>query len=146
MDLPPGEQLPGPTGKLRTALVARLCKSAKIVAYYQKRQESFSNDVLDLPPQVVHVWAWFWRLDQARQSGPGSMQALTYDNIAQWAGLVQQEIRRWEVYAIMDVDLSYRKAMAPEPAPDSGQNKRSVSAYDASAAMKLFDSMTEPRE
>ncbi|WP_426314527.1 phage tail assembly chaperone [Methylobacterium fujisawaense] len=65
------------------------------------------QDRLRIPTEAEHVWAWFWDLERGRRAG-FSPEPFAYADIAAWARLCGEELRPWEVRALMAMDGARR--------------------------------------
>lgn len=102
--------------------------------------------MLDVPPEISHLWGWFWQLDQTRQSNGYGGQALTHVEIAAWSQLMQETPRPWEVEALLQMDIARRAALAPPESIDNTGFRSMVPTSDWRASMRAMDRMAAQRE
>ena len=102
--------------------------------------------MLDVPPEVSHLWGWFWQLDQTRQSSGFGGLPITYGEISAWARLTGQQPRPWEVAGLIEMDAARRSALSPpETGADTGL-RNLVPTSDWRASMAAMDRMARARE
>lgn len=65
-----------------------------------------------VPDAAVHLWGWFWQLNDARPEGFSSAGPLTFGEIAAWAGLTGITPHPWEVEALKAMDRAYLASVA----------------------------------
>jgi hypothetical protein len=56
------------------------------------------------PAEVAHIWAWFTRLDAARQPAFAGLSPITYEAMAAFFTLQGIKPQPWEVDAIKALD------------------------------------------
>ena len=66
-----------------------------------------------IPPAVTHVWAWFFELNRARQSGV-SLSPLSWGEIDAYCRLTGQRMQRWELNLLAIFDTAFLDVMQKE--------------------------------
>lgn len=66
-----------------------------------------------IPPAVTHVWAWFFELNRARQSGMG-LNPLSWGEIDAYCRLTGQRMQRWELNLLAIFDTAFLDVMQKE--------------------------------
>ena len=66
----------------------------------------------DIPEEGQHIWAWFWTLNQRRQSGMDGPQPLTYTEIQAWQSSTGVIVRREETAILFGMDNTFLETLA----------------------------------
>ncbi len=69
------------------------------------------------PAEVAHIWAWFTRLDAARQPAFMGTSPITYEGLVAFFTLHGVVPQAWEVDAIKCLDRIAMEALAPKSEP-----------------------------
>lgn len=74
-----------------------------------------------LPYDAMHVWEIFDELMRTRESGGFSINPVTHREIAAWMEVYRVRLDRWEVEAILLLDVVFRgiimSTQPPSPPP-----------------------------
>jgi hypothetical protein len=62
------------------------------------------SEAPECPPELAHVWRWFWELDDTRPRGMAGPSPITYAEIDAWARLTGVSLRPFEIWALRAVD------------------------------------------
>lgn len=120
-------------------MTTALCSAVARFAAAQARKRWLPTYETQVPPLAQPIWEAFWRLDQSRQFGAGFPQPFSYLEIQAWCSLSGEILARWEVEAIMSMDVVRRNGLSAkeqEPLRETGL-RRSVPFNRASSS--LFD-------
>ncbi|WP_011580569.1 MULTISPECIES: phage tail assembly chaperone [Chelativorans] len=72
----------------------------------------------------AHLWEWFWELSAARSQGFSGPNPISYSEIADWAELTGNLIRRVEIAIIRKMDAAFLSANAVEQAEAAERAKQ----------------------
>lgn len=65
----------------------------------------------EIPLEGMHLWEWFWELNQGRSGGFGP-EPLPFAEIEAWSRLSRTSLTVWEVGALKRMDRAYLHAAA----------------------------------
>lgn len=76
----------------------------------------------EIPPELIHVWEWYWELRQGAPSGVNGYETISHTEMWAWSQLAQVEIQpsTLRYFRIMDTEYlmeANKRTKADKPKP-----------------------------
>ena len=66
----------------------------------------------DIPPELEHLWVWYWQLRTAQPSAGFGPAPLSFGEMDAWGRVTGNRLQPWQVDVLLAMDAAFLEAQA----------------------------------